>query len=342
MARLIFDGHNDALGRMWAARETPDTFARAQGHVNVPNARAGGFAGGFFAMFAPSAREPFDLDDFDPALMTGALPPDLPEDIAALAIIGQAGLAHQLQAAGHLVICTDAASLDSAFGSSAIACVLHLEGAECIGPDLLALDALYALGLRSLGPVWSRRTVFGEGVPFGWDRTGDTGPGLTERGQALIARCRDLGVVIDTSHLTEKGFWDVGEAGLPLVATHSNAHAICPVTRNLTDAQLRAVGETGGMVGLNFGTIFLDEAGWTTRRSTIDACLRHLDHMITHAGEDHVGFGSDFDGAPMPDALQSAADLPNLVTAMQTHGFGDALIDKLCAGNWRAFLRNAL
>ena len=339
MARMIFDGHNDALGRLWSASADPvGDFAQTIGHVNVPHARAGGLAGGFFALFSAPERAPFDMDSFDVTKMAGKLPPELAEAPALAAIIAQAGIAQGLQAAGHLTICRDGAEFEAALTGETLACILHLEGADGIGPDLLALDALFAMGLRSLGPVWSRRTIWGEGVPFGWDRDGDTGPGLTADGKRLVTRCRELGIIVDTSHLTLRGFYDIAEMGLPMVATHSNAFAVAPTTRNLTDDQLRAVGQTGGMAGLNFGTIFLDEAGWTTRRSTIDACLRHLDHMIDTAGEDHVGLGSDFDGAPMPDGLQSAADLPNLVTAMQAHGYGETLIDKLCSGNWRAFL----
>ena len=139
-----------------------------------------------------------------------------------------------------------------------------------------------------------------------------------------------------------KGFWDIAEMGLPLVATHSNAWDIAPVTRNLTTAQLRAVGETDGMVGLNLATMFLSAEGWTTGRATLDDCLRQIDALITGAGEDHVGLGSDFDGAPLPDGMTSCADLPRLIAAMRAHDFGEALIAKLCGGNWLRFLGGVL
>ena len=335
----VFDGHNDALGRLWTSSADPVAdFARPIGHVNLPHAQAGGLIGGFFAMFSAPERTPFDMDAFDVKDFVGRLPPPIDEAPALVGALGQAAIARRLHDAGHIAICTGRGEIDAAIAAGRLACILHLEGAECIGPDLLALDALHALGLRSLGPVWSRRTIWGEGVPFGWDSDGDTGPGLTEDGRRLVARCHALGIVVDTSHLTLKGFDDIAAMGRPMVATHSNATAVAPTTRNLTDAQLRTIGKTGGMAGLNFGTIFLDQTGWDTRHTTIDACLRQLDHMIGVAGEDHVGLGSDFDGAPMPDRLQSAADLPNLVAAMEAHGYGAALITKLCHGNWLAFL----
>lgn len=208
--------------------------------------------------------------------------------------------------------------------------------------DLLALDALYALGLRSLGLVWSRPTLFAEGVPFQSGKDGDTGPGLTKLGKKLVARCAELSLIVDTSHLTMKGFWDVAEAGLPLVATHSNAFELCKATRNLTDLQLKAIGETGGMVGLNFGTLFLSEAGWSTGKATIADCMKQLDHMIEIAGEDHVGLGSDLDRAPMPQGINSAADLGILRDAMSAHGYSDALVAKICNENWLEFVSDSL
>ena len=339
MTKLVFDGHNDALSRMWCANGDPVAdFSGNAGHVNANACRAGGMAGGFFAIYSPSTRATFDFTDFDPAVFDVPLPAMMDERFALSAAVGQAGIARKLHDAGLIEIVTDVEALGRSFVSDPVACILHLEGADCIGPDLLALDALYALGLRSLGIVWSRPTIFGDGVPFVFGRDGDTGPGLTDDGRRLVKRCRELGIIVDTSHLTMKGFWDVAEAGVPLVATHSNAIEVCNTTRNLTDDQIRAIGDTGGIAGLNFGTIFLDPAAWKTGKCSIDACIRNLAHMIEIAGEDHVAIGSDFDGAPMPDGLGSAAELQNLVAAMVAAGFGDALIDKITHENWLAFL----
>ncbi|MGC1503106.1 MAG: membrane dipeptidase [Sulfitobacter sp.] len=340
---LVFDGHNDALGRLWCGSSDPvGDFSRPVGHINVPQAKAGGLGGGFFALFSPQKRKAFEFKAFAEDGFDIPLPPMLEEGPALVAAIGQAGIAHGLQNAGHIRICTDAATLARSFIDAPLACVLHLEGADCIGPDLLALDTLYALGLRSLGLVWSRPTIFGHGVPFRHDSDGDTGLGLTAEGKRLVARCLELGLTIDTSHLTVKGFWDVAEAGAPMVATHSNACAIANNSRNLADAQLRSVGETGGMVGLNFAPMFLNHAGWSTGMATLEHCLRHLDHMIALAGEDHVGLGSDFDGASLPQGMNNAGDLPKLIDAMRAHGYGEALIAKLAHENWLGFLSRQL
>lgn len=334
----VFDGHNDVLSRLWCAGGDPvGRFARPEGHVNAPAARAGGFAGGLFALYSPQRRAAFDFTGFRGGAMPLASPID--QSAALQSVMAEVGIAQRLAAAGLIRLCTDVAGIEVAMGAGQIAAVLHLEGAECIDPELLALDALHALGLRSLGPVWSRPTIWGDGVPFGFDRDGDTGPGLTPEGRRLVARCADLGIVVDTSHLTLRGFWDIAGMGLPMVATHSNAWALCRTTRNLISDQLLAIGATGGMVGLNYATVFLSAEGWSTGRATLDDCLRQLDALIEGAGEDHVGLGSDFDGAPMPEGLASCADLPALVAAMARAGYGTALIEKLCHGNWLAFLR---
>ncbi|MCB0016087.1 MAG: dipeptidase, partial [Anaerolineales bacterium] len=182
------------------------------------------------------------------------------------------------------------------------------EGAEAIDPDFHALDVLYAAGLRSLGPVWSRPTIWGEGVPFRYPSTGDIGAGLTEDGKRLVKRCGEMGVMIDLSHLNEKGFWDVAELSpKPLVATHSNAYELCPHARNLTDEQLDAVKASDGMVGLNFAAGFLRADGQMRADVPLGQMIAHLDHMIGRMGEDHVGLGSDFDGAVIPEAIGDVA-----------------------------------
>lgn len=339
--QLIFDGHNDVLSRLWCTGGDPVAcFSGDGGQINARGAAKGGFGGGFFALYSPQSRTTYDFTGFKGGSMPLAAP--LQQAPALQSVMAQVGIARRLHEAGQVTLCTTVPQIETAMGAGGIAALLHLEGAECIDPELLVLEALHALGLRSLGPVWSRSTIWGEGVPFGIDRDGDTGPGLTADGRRLVARCHALGMVVDTSHLTMKGFFDIAEMGLPLVATHSNAFDLCPTTRNLTVQQLRAIGETGGMVGLNYATVFLSPQGWASGRATLDDCLRQLDALLASAGEDCVGLGSDFDGAPMPDGLESCAGLPALVTAMERHGYGAALIDKLCRANWLAFLNRTL
>src|SRR5690606_28026338 len=133
--------------------------------------------------------------------------------------------------------------------------VLALEGAEAIRVDLSNLASWYDRGVRSLGLVWSRPNVFGEGVPFRFPHGPDTGAGLTGAGKALVEACNALGILVDLAHLNEQGFRDVAALSrAPLVVTHADVHAICPSTRNLTDAQIDAVAASGGVIGINFET----------------------------------------------------------------------------------------
>ncbi|SFL42736.1 dipeptidase [Shimia aestuarii] len=339
----VFDGHNDAVLRLWkgGAQDLAARFARSEaGHIDLEKARRGGMKGGFFALFAPPEGE-FVMPTFEPPY-DEPLPGPLEQSAALKMIVEQAAVLVVLERAGALKICRSRGEIEAAMAAGQMAVLMHLEGAEPIDADLLALDVLYAAGLRSLGPVWSRPNIFGHGVPFRYPSDPDTGPGLSEAGKRLVGRCAELGMIVDTSHLTFKGFLDVGEAGVPLVATHSNAHTVSPGARNLTDDQLRMIGQTGGMAGLNFGTMFLRADGRMQAEGCMDAALRHLDHMIALAGEDHVGLGSDFDGAPMPAELASAGELPVLVGAMRAHGYGEALIAGITHQNWLNFIGRTL
>jgi membrane dipeptidase len=215
-----------------------------------------------------------------------------------------------------------------------LAAVLHLEGAEAIDPDFELLDVLYAAGLRSLGPVWSRPNAFGHGVPFLCPSSPDTGPGLTDLGKKLIGACNQLRILIDLSHLNERGFWDVADiSNAPLVATHSNAHALSPHSRNLSDQQLTAVRETGGIVGVNFATSFLRRDGRRDADTPIELVIDHIEHMLKHAGE--VSAWAPISTAQRSQqGVENAAGLQNLVEVMRTRDYGEPLIEKICFRNW--------
>jgi membrane dipeptidase len=183
--------------------------------------------------------------------------------------------------------------------------------------------------------VWSRPNAFGHGVPFRFPSTPDIGPGLSDAGKALVRACNQLGVLIDLSHLNAQGFWDVARLSeAPLVATHSNAHALCPAARNLTDDQLRAIRESGGMVGLNFAVSMLRADGGPDAATPLEVMVRHLDHLIERLGEDKVGFGSDFDGTIVPSAIKDAAGLQHLVAALREAGYDAPLLRRLAFENW--------
>ncbi len=339
----VFDGHNDFLLRLWRAPEGRGLFLQGdgRGHLDLPRMRAGGFAGGLFAIYVPSPPPPGLTGGGIDALMDAPpyalpLPDPVPLAEALPVALGMAGhlLGMERAAPQDFRLCRSLAEIRAAMAAGQVAGVMHMEGAEAIDEGLDLLHVFHALGLRSLGPVWSRPTAFGHGVPFAFPASPDSGPGLTEAGERLVRECNRLGILIDLSHLNAAGLRDVARLSqAPLVATHSCAHAISPSSRNLTDDQLRMIAETGGLVGLNFATVFLRPDGRRDPAVGWEVLLRHLDHLMAILGEGGVALGSDFDGATVPEALGDAAGLPRLIAALEAR-YGAELAARLAHRNW--------
>jgi membrane dipeptidase len=343
----VFDGHNDALLRLHlrGGADAVAAFLQGQdkGQLDLPKARKGGFAGGLFAIFVPSPKRKDRAESEATPQGAGSIvggdpaPPAVDMAEAQRVTFAMAALLLRIEreSKGRLRICRNVGDIKRCLTENVLAAVLHIEGAEAIDANFELLDVLYAAGLRSLGPVWSRPNIFGHGVPFRCPSSPDTGPGLTDLGKALIGACNALRILIDLSHLNERGFWDAAEiSNAPLVASHSNAHVISPHSRNLTDKQLAAIGKSGGLAGVNFAAAFLRPDGRHDKDTPIELIVQHIEHMLEHAGEDSVGFGSDFDGAMIPAELANAAGLQILVRAMRKRGFGKPLIEKVCFRNW--------
>jgi membrane dipeptidase len=344
----IFDGHNDVLLRLWfnkiaggdpVAEMVNGTTA---GHIDLPRAKAGGLAGGLCAIYIPNAK-PLTLNPPDAkGQYANSLSTPLERLPSLDTALGMAEIALRLERAGVWKLCRSTADIRTSIDQGIFAAVMHMEGCEAIGADLSGLHLFYAAGLRTLGPVWSRHNIFGFGVPFAYPAHPDTGPGLTDAGIALVKECNRLGVMIDLSHITEQGFWDVVKhSDQPPVASHSNAHALTPVARNLTDKQLDAIGERKGLAGLNFAVTMLRSDGRELGETPLDKMVRHIDHMVERAGIDCVAIGSDFDGAMVPKQIGDAAGLQNLVAALRSAGYGDAELAKICRENWLRVLGSA-
>jgi membrane dipeptidase len=317
---MIIDGHNDLVLHRWRGEPTL--------HLDLDEARAAGFSGGFFALYVPSPSVP------DPTEIPYevSLPGPIPHEEAAR-------VAEELFAALCELPVVRATSVDD-FREGQVTAIVHMEGAEPLAPDLSDLERWHERGLRSVGLVWSRPNAFAEGVPFRFPSSPDTGAGLTDAGRELVRACNRLGILVDLSHLNEAGFWDVQAiSDAPLVATHSNAHALCAASRNLTDRQLDAIRDSGGVVGVNFAVGFLREDGDNGATTAITEIVRHIDYLVARMGVDHVAFGSDFDGATIPEELGSVAGLPKLVNALRDAGHDDAAIAKLTHENWLRVLR---
>mgnify|MGYP001489334161 FL=1 len=325
----VFDGHNDMLYQLWTRGDQKGQLFLS-GEPSNPlsithhKAKEGGLAGGLFAIFVPANKNVKGTRNL-------SQPEAFQYTLDMLAIADYLNDAH-----GHSFrICRNKSDIIKAEKEGAIAAVMHIEAAEATGADLTEIEQLSSRGIRSIGPLWSRPNIFGQGVPFTYPGSPDQGSGLTANGKALVKECDAAGIMLDVSHLNEAGFWDIAKiSNQPIIASHSNAHSLCPSPRNLTDRQLDAIAERGGLVGVCFATAYLREDGARDRDTSLDLILRQFDYLISRVGEDNVAFGSDFDGAVLPASLSDAAALPTLITAMQAYGFGAPLIAKLCWDNW--------
>ena len=338
---LIFDGHNDVLLKLLRKNDPAAHHYFIQGdsgHLDLPRMQAAGFGGGMFAIFVPSEMDKdVRYEQMQQASYDLPMPDEISVDQALPYVMAMAAILSRIEqcANGQAFVCRSAGQIRRCFENNHLAMVMHMEGAEAIDRDFNSLQVLHNAGLRSIGPVWSRATQFGHGVPFRYPASPDTGPGLTDLGKALIKACNELNMVIDLSHMNEKGFWDVASiSDAPLIATHSNVYAISAHARNLNDNQLAAIKESNGMVGVNFATAFIRPDGQMRADTSIDLMLRHIDYLIEKVGPDNVGLGSDFDGAMIPQTISDVTGLCTLRERMREHGYDEQIMAKLCHQNW--------
>ncbi len=334
----VIDGHLDTLQAMFLPDDNPRSLIEEtdRGHFDIPRALRGNFAGGLFAIFFPAdakkRRERMAFPGKDDAILK-------PVDSTFARQIAQKGIESFYRLAnkssGRIRVAKTADNVSGNMAEGIISTILHFEGAEPIAPDLTNLQDYYEAGLRSLGIVWSRANVFGSGVDFRFPASPDMGPGLTEAGRDLVKACNRLGIIIDLSHLNEKGFWDVERfSDAPLVATHSCMHALTPISRNLTDNQLEAIRDSNGVVGINFCTGFLRKDAKLTKDTPVDDIVRHIAYAVEKMGVDHVALGSDFDGAVIPGEIGDVSGLPKLIEALLNNGFDEASVKKIAFENW--------
>lgn len=305
---IVIDTHCDTLGRVLEGRWRLGERA-TEGQFDLVRAREGGLTAEVMATFVSHQRfgDPLRQSiDFIDILHREI---DANPDAVRLATTGQ--------------------QVRTAKGAGTVALLLGMEGAEGLGGSISALRAFYGLGLRVLGLTWNRRNEAADGV-------GElpTAGGLSAFGRELVSECDRLGILLDLSHLAPAGVSDVlARTGRPVVATHANAHALHPHPRNLTDAQLESIAATGGVVGVVPVPPFL---GPFDERAPLAAVIRHLDHLISVMGEDHVGIGMDFDGvgSMRTDGVEDVSQLPTLTAAMMDHGFAPERIRKVLGLNF--------
>jgi membrane dipeptidase len=332
----VFDGHEDFItqikprGGTMGPRGGRDFLADGgiepdgepaqqakRGHVDLPRAMRGGLGGCFTSIYLSNERAEF-------AALEYAI--DEMNDVFRIADRSE----------GRFRICRTVADVKAAWDADAFASVFMFEGADPISWSLKELRVFYEAGLRCLAPTWSRSTIFAHGVAFG-GHLPETG--LTDLGRELVHECNRLGIILDVSHINPAGFRDMlEESTLPVIATHSSVKAISPHVRNLDDDQIRALANQGGTIGINFANIFLRPDMQGDPDVPIEVITSHFEHIVNLVGDEHVSFGSDFDGTDIPAVIGDSTGLPVVLRALQAKGYSDARLERICHGN---FLRVA-
>jgi membrane dipeptidase len=278
------------------------------GQVDLPKLRAGGIDAAFFAVD-----------------VTRAWKNHLAYALDALGFFDA-----DLSTCEDVVVARSAVEVVAARDAGKVAAILVIENSDALEGSLNILRIFHRLGVRSIVLTHN---------PSAWAAAGNaearSGGGLTCFGVALVEAMNDLGMLVDVSHISERGFYDTLETSRrPVIASHSCCAALCPHPRNLTDDQLRALAQHGGVVGITFVAPFVDPA-WDPSRlpalPSVGQLLDHLDHAVRTAGIDHVGLGSDFDGGGI--VVEDASQYPRITAGLLERGYDDASVRKILGEN---------
>ena len=320
----LFDLHCDTL---YECCETGRHLRENDLHVNRAAAWRYDHYAQFFALFcgarAPSAEAAKGRD----CLL------DTPED-ARLARMLQTAKQEFAANQDWLTFCRSADDLEAAAQAGKAAAFLSIEGAELLPDRPDALDFAYDAGIRLITITWNYRSRYGCSCVIDQDE------GLTEEGKQLVRDCAEKGIIVDVSHLSEKGFWDVCETiDGPFAASHSDSRALCRHPRNLTDRQFAEIARRGGLVGVNLYTPFLVRQS----DSVIDDAIDHIERFLGLYGEKTVALGCDFDGCDaLPAGIDGLGDLYRLADRMLALGYTERAVNGLFYDNAAAFIRRML
>jgi len=298
----IFDAHCDVLYKLFV---NPDlSFANSQElQVNLERLTASGTKVQFFAIYVPESVHP---------------------DLKFQAALRMVDLFYEKVLKPHpqMKMIKTKADVNN-LADHEIGAMLTLEGCDAIGQDLLKLRTLLRLGVRAVGLTWN----FGNHAADG--ALEERGAGLSRFGKQVINVLNETNTACDVSHLSEKGFWDVIETSRFMFASHSNCHSLCTHPRNLRDDQLKALIERDSVIGITFVPEFLSGK----KQAKIDDVLRHLEYICSLGGEDHVGFGSDFDGIEFSvSQLAGNNQYENLGNVLQQY-YSDIQVKKFLYSN---------
>ncbi|EMS71064.1 dipeptidase [Ruminiclostridium cellobioparum] len=234
-----------------------------------------------------------------------------------------------------IMLCCNYNDMEDAFAGRKIAAVLTIEGGEALEGSLASLRMLYKMGVRGMTLTWNYRNQIADGVI-----DGISGGGLTPFGRDVITEMNRLGMLIDVSHISEAGFWDViNLTAAPIIASHSNSKKLCSHPRNLTDEQLLALKKNGGVTGLNLYPVFLNDGG----KASIKDALSHIEYIVALTGEDTLGLGSDFDGIEStPEGLEGVQCYSNLLNELLKLNYSEGLVKKIAGENFIRVIKSVL
>ncbi|MHB8171624.1 MAG: dipeptidase [Thermincolia bacterium] len=303
---FIIDAHCDTLLDIAHGKRSFNCHSQS-GHLDLPRLRLGGVRVQFMAAFIESEYKP------ERSLKR------------ALQLLDVAHREISLNP-HELTLVTSSQDLMRLRQEHRIGVVLAIEGGEALAEDLGVLRCLHRLGVRSIGLTWNQRNGLADGVGEGLKAGG-----LSGIGRQVVKEMNNLGMIIDISHLAEKGFWDVmEESNQPVIASHSNCRALCSHPRNLTDSQIKALAEKGGVMGMNFAPAFIH-----CEEANLEKLLDHIDHVVQLVGPAHVGLGSDFDGIDdAPRGLEDVTKLPAITLGLMRRGYSDEDIAAILGGNF--------
>jgi len=304
----VFDGHCDTILEVMKHKRTLEKKSTT-GHLDIPRMKEGGIDVQFFAVFIEDIYKP-DRSLKRALQLIDCFYREIENNQDDISLV------------------TNYNQIKEANRAGKIAAILSIEGGEALEGDLGVLRVLYRLGVRLLTLTWNQRNQIADGI--GESRTGS---GLTEFGLKVIDEMNDLGMLIDVSHLSEAGFWDVVKRSkTPIVASHSNCYALCPHLRNLKDEQIKALADKGGVIGITFVPNFLTQE---KRKTTVEDVVKHIDYLVEKVGVDYIGLGSDFDGTGgLPLGLEGVDKIPNITGVLLGRGYKEKDIKKILGENF--------
>lgn len=304
----IIDLHCDALLKL-TTLEAASFAEDVRIHVNQKRLQLGQIKAQVFAIF------------IDPAI---------PQNQQFLEVIRQmeAFHTHVLQTEG-MVHITDWAQLEQ-LAPHEIGAILSLEGCSAIGDDLTKLIAVLDAGVKLVGLTWNEENAVAHGAEQ------DASLGLKSFGKEVIQLLNDRDIIIDVSHLNEQSFWDVLPLAKHIIASHSNARALCDHPRNLTDAQAKALVKHGGHIHVVYYPLFIGG-----QDETLEQLVNHVEHLANLVGVEHIGLGSDFDGIDMTvKGLAHAGEAQNLLEALRTR-FSEEEVHGIASQNFIRYVKKA-